>query len=145
MRRAMKRLYPFLIMLFATHALAQGPPVPLRVGVIRVTAVPSPVGCTYAVSPIQIVEGTGTHYVCVEDGGGAGVDEYAAVGGGGGDMSADDMWVAKGDLAVADAVDSAIILTAGTNDYMLMAASGAASGAGSGSTSRNSGASSSTR
>jgi YD repeat-containing protein len=43
-------------------------------------------------------------------------------------VATDTIWDAKGDLAVGTANDTAAVLTVGTNDYVLMAASGEATG-----------------
>jgi hypothetical protein len=47
---------------------------------------------------------------------------------GGGSITTDTAWAAKGDLIVGTAADTAAILTAGTNDYVLTAASGETTG-----------------
>jgi len=57
----------------------------------------------------------------------AGVPAWAAAAGGG-DITTDAAWAAKGDLIVGTANDTAGILTAGTNDYVLTAASGETTG-----------------
>lgn len=47
---------------------------------------------------------------------------------GSGDITTDPAWAAKGDLIVGTGNDTAAVLTAGTNDYLLSAASGEATG-----------------
>ncbi|HUW16226.1 MAG TPA: hypothetical protein VMW94_04035, partial [Actinomycetes bacterium] len=57
----------------------------------------------------------------------SGVPAWAAPAAGG-DITTDAAWAAKGDLIVGTANDTAGILTAGTNDYVLTAASGETTG-----------------
>lgn len=50
------------------------------------------------------------------------------IGGGGGDVATDAIWDAKGDLAAATGANTAAKLTVGTNDHVLIAASGESTG-----------------
>lgn len=54
--------------------------------------------------------------------------DHTGITGVGGDITTDDAWAAKGDLIVGTGNDTAAILTAGTNDYVLVADSGEATG-----------------
>ena len=69
--------------------------------------------------PAVVATGTATH-VLTSNGAGAAPTFQAAAGGG--DISTDDNWVAKGDLVVATAENTAAILTVGAEDTILMVA-----------------------
>ena len=81
-------------------------------------------GDGYAVGSMWIDTTGDAVYICLDATVGAAV--WQAVGAG--DMTVDDAWVAKGDLIVGTAANTAAILTVGTNDYVLTADSAEATG-----------------